>query len=213
MTSTAATTQAHTFEFNTAAFDRFVALDENRQFPSVSYVPGSDESFSATHWLRWILNKSGAITAADPHLQVSIRIDQGIYTVCVNDYRRPEGGFVESDVQAYMCPWEDNPEQAGAFDTAGESIARDNLINICAVANTIYQAYEADRMRSTVTKAAEHVRAALAQAHAHDRHIGPLGRLEAPQLTKVLADVSNELASVHDYLTQCLDVGAEETNR
>ncbi|SIA44620.1 Uncharacterised protein [Mycobacteroides abscessus subsp. abscessus] len=207
------TTQAPMFEFNTDAFDRFVATDEDREFPSVGYVPGSGESFSATHWLQWIVNNSAVIGAADPQLRVSIRIAEGIYTVCVNDYRRPEGGFTESDVQEYVNPGEDHPEQQGAFEATGESIARANLINICAVANTIYQAYEADRMRTTVAKAAEHVHAALAQASAHERQVGPLGRIEAPQLTKVLADVSTGLATVHDYLTQCNDVGAGETNR
>lgn len=168
------TAQAHMFEFNTDAFDLFVRADEDREFPSVAYVPGSGygESFTATHWLQWIVKNSQAIQAADPQLRVSIRIAEGIYTVCINDYRRPEGGFTESDVQEYVCPWEDDPEQPGAFDATGESIARANLINICAVANTIYQAYEADRMRTTVVKAA-----------------------------------------VHDYLTQCNDVGAGEANR
>ncbi|MDM2164706.1 hypothetical protein PP352_21385 [Mycobacteroides abscessus] len=212
--STTTDAAPHMFEFNTDAFDRFVATDEDREFPSVGYVPGSTgESFSATHWLRWIFNNSAAITAADPQLRVSIRIGEGTYTVCVNDYRRPEGGFTESDVQEYTCPWEDDPEQPGAFDATGESIARENLINICAVANKIYQAYEADRMRTTVTKAAEHVRAALAQAHAHERQVGPLGRIEAPQLIKVLTDVTNGLASVHDYLSHAGDVGAGEAQR
>jgi len=197
------TANAHMFQFDTDAFARFAAADKDREFPSVAYIPGiSGESFTATHWLQWIVNDSQAIRAADPRLRVSIRIDQGIYTVCVNDSRRPEGGFTESDAQEYVCPWEDDPEQPGAFEATGESIARENLTNICAVANKIYQEYEATRMRTAVAHAIALVNGALAQAEANRTYVGPLSRIEAPQLIKVLTDVGSGLASVNGYLTK-----------
>ncbi|WP_165756399.1 hypothetical protein, partial [Mycobacteroides abscessus] len=116
--------------------------------------------------------------------------------------RRPEGGFTESDAQEYVCPWEDDPEQPGAFEATGESIARENLTNICAVANKIYQEYEATRMRAAVAHAIALVNGALAQAEANRTYMGPLSRIEAPQLIKILADVGSGLASVNGYLTK-----------
>lgn len=140
---TAVSDTARMFRFDTETFGRFVAADEHREFPSVAYVPGSTgERFSATHWLQWIVKNSHAIRAADTHLRVSIRIGQGIYTVCVSDSRQAECDFTESDVQDYVCPWEVDPEQPAAFAATGESVARENLANICAVANKMYHQHQ-----------------------------------------------------------------------
>ncbi len=210
-TATTTPDTAHVFQFRAEAFDRFVAADEDRDFPSVAYLPGKNEGFSATHWLRWILLNSDAVTAQDPRMSLTLNIAEGQYRVRIADHR--DGGVLfKSDWQEFEHPWEDAESQE-AFSITPESVARQHLIAICELANKTYQAGQVDIMRETISEAAALVRAALTQAEAHQHQVGPLGRIEAPQLTKILADVNSGLASVHDYLTQANDVAAGETNR